>query len=368
MNNRLNIYACSGVGAVRAPKIEDRLVYELEGSNTLENTRAMNMLLSQINYYRSMYQYASVDKADALNKMDLYAVCYWFAKKYRNNKSMLEHIGVNIAIAVADDCFKSSSTELSDHAEKMESLISRIENETGSEEKADPETLKWWREYVVGMDMDAADRKQRVVLKDAIRRGASVSGLDQFGIDEDSDLSKFLNDAGSYFTYYRCLTRNEARRISRQAAYKWDGQKAVYDYCVNAFVGIYGTEESLIRIIDAGIMQTYERGLEQAHDELVSGAAYQTEKVGSLSVTVICAIISAIVAVLTAVIGGIIEYAKKRVEAKYKVPENTDDYILAYDDWEGGYTTTTAGGGSAKSYLLFAGIAAGAYLLFGKKL
>lgn len=364
MSNRLNIYACSGIGATGATKIEDRLIYDLEGSKTLENTKAMNMLLSHINYQRALYLYGEdADKAYILNVMDIYAVCYWFAKKYRDDLNMLDGIGKNIGIAIAHGDFKSDSTELAEHEERVEKLIDRIENESGSEDGADENFMSFWREYVVTGNTEASDEKMQQAWEKAV---SGIGATDKYGINSDSDLSKFLNDAGSYFTYYMCVTRSEARRISKLAAWKWDKQKEVYDYCVNCFVGVYGTEESMVRIIESGIMETYDRSLDKIHDQIVSGEAYEVENVG-LAAAIIAAIISAITAIVLALISGIISYAQAAVKAKYTVPEDTDSAIMSEDDYTGGTTVTTASMGGIKPLLFIGGIATVA-ALFGKKI
>lgn len=342
MNNGLKIYACSGISNENRNSSQ-KLDYQLEGTSTLSNTRAMNIILSIMNEALSKVKYSgSQIGPDTLNQLDLYSTAFYFARLYREQPNYLQDAGYCIQQLQDAGYFTSESTDMKDHENFVSGYIEAVQNLIKFDKviKSDGTFIRWWNEYVMGMNVVGLTKEQQEASRLALKK--AVSGTDRYGIDSDSDLSQYLNNGAEYFLYYDLLSEQEAKSLSPTIYRKWKKQREVYEYCVLSFVGIYGTEETMVRIIESGIRSTFDASLEDIKNALVSGKL--GNKGVGIATEIVCAIITAIVTIITALIGGLLSYAATVNASKYTAPANPDAGIAEAVDWEG----TSAGNGLFK--------------------
>lgn len=326
MNNKLNIYACSGVGDSTASSPLARVQFETEGTNTLRNTRAMNALLVLMNENRAIVMYdgdiTPEQRQSFLDELDIYSVAYYFARLYHGQQNMLEVAGRAIQTVISAGRFKSEDPDIAKHADIVDMLIDVTQDLIDNEDSISVDTagsfLDFWNRVVMPNDVAYLE----------IEQAKAIGDLQAYGIEKDSDLSKFLTQSSEYFLYYTCLTKAEARSISFACGKKWEKQKEIYEYCKKCFVGIYGDEEAMQRIIRTGLYEYFQMSVPRIHDELLYGDG----SIG-LATEAIVAIISAVVSIVLAVISAVVSYAEKVTVAKYTQPENVADGIADVDDF-----------------------------------
>ena len=325
--NKLAIYACSGTG----DQEQMTGTYELCGTNTLSNTQLQNDLLSQMNYWRAYFQYIAVtpeQKQDALMKLDVASVLFQFATVYRDDDSQLTK-----AISVVDDLynkdyFKSESISLESHQEHVDTIISTVESMMDEDDvpSMDAEDVH----YFVGRNKVGISQANQ----SSIRKVASS----QQGW-QDEDFAKYLNDAGSYFIY-TFISDADARYLPIEIQRKRKKQLEVLEYCRHGYVdsGIYGTEESMMRIIRAKIIEQFKKTPEQVAEIIVSGS---TDGVGVITeatiaaITAIAKLITAIAAIITTILTIVLNIVKVVVTAKYQAPANPQSGIADGTDFDG---------------------------------
>ena len=310
MSNKLKIYACSGIG-----ETENRAkTWISEDTNASTNTQAMNAILAIINSLAVDLRYpenmSEKEIATTYNALDLYSVCFYYARLYRNDNDALATAGNCIAKYIADGGFTSRSTRKDWHDQLVDSIIDDIDVMISSGDIAEQsgDFANWWKKVVVSGNVVGLQQDGKV--------GATTKG-------DYGDLNKYFDEAGTYFLwlYFPKEKRNTLPYKIRRKIRK---QQQVYDYCKKVFCkengGIYGSEEDMQRIIRAGIKDDFKgRTPEQVCEDVLGG-----ESIG-LDPVVIAAIISAVVTVVLSLIGLIVNYASAVAVAKYAVPEDPED-------------------------------------------
>lgn len=325
--NKLAIYACSGIGYTTATSPVDLVQFETEDTNTLRNTRAMNALLVRMNENRAIVLYdndiTQEERQNFLDELDIYSVAFYFARLYHGKKDMLEISGRAIQSVISAGRFKSEEPDIEKHADIVDTLIDVVQDLIDNEDSIELETagsfIDYWAKVVMPNDIAFLETEQ----------AKAIGDLQAYGIEKDSDLSKYLTQASEYFLYFICLTRDEAYYVSNACGKKWDKQSEIYDYCKKCFVGIYGDEESMLRIIRTGLYQSFKMSVGRIHDQLL----YGDEAIGITAE--IATIIVALIGVISSVILAVLSYAEKVTVAKYTQPENVQDGIADVSDFDG---------------------------------
>ena len=327
MSNKLKIYICSGVGDTESP-----IQFTTEGTSAASNTQAMNKLLSLINMCAADSQLLTAspeEKQECLRDMDIYSVCFYFARLYRNDRQKLMESGYAIARYIDDGRFNLYSVKLDEHGERVDSIIDGVQQLIDSEKYDQKEGLfiDWWKKEIVDGSVVGLSQSQIDAVEN-IEKKAAISGNDW---RENGDLNKYLNDAGSYFLY-TYLTPEQLKRLPFVFAVKRKKQLEVYEYCKQAFVPIYGTEADLQRVISTGIKNKFKETPEDVCNDIING------KTGiGIATEIIVAIISAVVTILTALIPVILNVCAAIAAEKYTVPEDPSAGIATeadFEDWE----------------------------------
>ena len=342
MSEKLNIYACSGIGIGATNRAKEWIA---EGTTAGGNTQAMNSMLSYVNLLATELRHPDIwtkeEYLDKLNEFDLACVCFYYAKLFRNDTEKLAKAGKCIAEYKRQDGFNSDNNEVEWHEQHVDKIIDDIDTMLLSEDKEiDPEVefVDWWQKEVV---------EKNVVGLSEEKIGATVK-------EDYGDLNKYLYDGGTYFLYLyipekkRALLPYRIRRKIRK-------QQEVYDYCKKCFCpeygGIYGSEADMQRVIRAGIMEDFKE-----KPESVIQAILNKEGIG-IEPVVLAAIISAVASAIIALLGLIINYASAVAVAKYAVPEDPESGMAEGDDFMGVHNTDWS------KWLLIGGV--GLLILFG---
>ena len=319
MSERLNIYACSGIGVGATNRAKEWIA---EGTNAATSTQAMNSMLSYVNLLATELRHPDIwtkeEYLDKLNEFDLACVCFYYSRLFRNDTEKLAKAGKCIAEYKRQDGFNSDNNEVEWHEQHIDKIIDDIDAMLLNEDKEiDPEVefVDWWQKEVV---------EKNVV-------GLSEDGIGATVKEDYGDLNKYLYDGGTYFLYLyipekkRALLPYRIRRKIRK-------QQEVYDYCKKCFCpeygGIYGSEADMQRVIRAGIMEDF-----NMKPENVVGELLQKEGIGDP--VIIAAIITAVTSVIIALLGLIINYASAVAVAKYTVPEDPESGMAEGDDFMG---------------------------------
>lgn len=348
MNKGLAIYACSGVG----DNEEKKLQYYLEGTNTIANTQAQNTLLLYINEQYTALRHLCETEDDrklCLNRMDLYAVCFYFAQLYQSDQQALENVGYILNEFVENGKLSISSTNLEEHDAQVGAIIDLVAAyDKNKVVQRDTTFTKWYSRVVLSRNVVGLTNAQQQRAEQALKQG--VSGADY------GDISKYLNDAGEYFLYLYFSSAQLAKLGSRFRI-KAKKQKEVYDYCKRIFVQLYGSEDDMKRIIRNGIIQRFNATPEEVVECVMNGKG---EGVGELAVTVAVAIVLAVATVVGLAIAGIINAVQAVQVAKYTVPTDTDSGVPSdeLDDWVNSKQTN--------SMVLYAGLGVLALFLLKK--
>lgn len=324
MKKGLAIYACSGVG----DNEEKTLQYYLEGTNTVANTQAQNSLLLCINEQYTALRYLCETEDDrklCLNRMDLYAVCFYFAQLYQNDQEKLEHVGYILNEYMENGKLAIDSTDLAQHDANVGAIIDLVA--AYDQNKAVPRDTtftNWYFRVVASRNVVGLTAEQQKAAEQALKHDA-ISGADY------GDISKYLNDAGEYFLYLY-FTDAELAKLGSRFRIKAKKQKEVYNYCLHIFVQLYGSEEDMKRIIRNGIIQRFNATPEEVVDTIMSGG--DIKGVG-IATEVLCAIVLAVATVVCIAVAGIISAVQAVQVAKYTVPEDTDSGVPEdeINDW-----------------------------------
>ena len=320
MSDRLKIYACSGIGDVERKK--QPIGFYTDNTNTLENTQAVNTLLAKINTCRieaeRLQTLTSAERIDALNEMDVYSVGLAAAQQYAKDAQKLKRAGEAIGAMINAGDFDYDGK---DRQNNLDHLIEKMHDLVNSDKslKADPDFTTWWNKNVINRNKVGTDFAQRMAMHKAIKakKIEGVGAVDESWKD-DEELSKYLCDGGTYFLYL-FFTDAQLRKLpegNRQIfKTKAKGQKQTYDYCKATFVGIYGSEEEMVEIIRAGIIDRFGDTPENVCQDIVDGKR-NIEGVG-LATEIIVAIIGGLFSLLIAFMQKIIDAVVQKNKDKY---------------------------------------------------
>ena len=305
MSNRLKIYACSGIGETNRAK-----AWISEDTNAATNTQGMNAILAIINSLAVDLRYpenlTEKEIIATYNALDLYSVAFYYARLYRDASETLATVGNCIAKYIADGGFNSKSTRKEWHDQLVDSIIDDIDAmvASGDIQEQAGDFAEWWKKTVVDGNVVGLQQDGKI--------GATIK-------EDYGDLNKYLYDGGTYFIwlYFPKEKRNELPYRIRRKIRK---QQEVYDYCKKCFCpeygGIYGSEETMQRIIRNGIKEDFKGST----PEEVCETLLERERVGDW----IAALISALVTLILGILSLVIDYASAVAVAKYAVPEDPE--------------------------------------------
>ena len=356
MANKLKIYACSGIGDTTTEKIT--YDYWLDNINPVFNTQAVNALNVDINLLvaeLNNLDLTNEEKIERLNTIDLYTLCLSYAQDYSDQSDMLKRAGRAIGKVVNSGAFNFNSlnnTERDAHLDELfERVASAIENDDNKSYNAQFE--EWWRKRVMDLNkVGLTAEQQQIKLQPISGIGAAEDALN------DLTIGGYLQNAATYFMYI-FFTDEQLRKLPSLFSSKKKYQMRTYNFCKDVFVRMYGTEEAMLNIIRAGIIQRYGEtpgdicnGISTLKDKYkikISGigsgaaAAGAVFVVGKLTADALIGIITAVLTFLAAVIGAIIKHCTRVKELQStpaEVRASTDEGP-APSDFDGFVTTIT---------------------------
>lgn len=369
MSDKLKIYACSGVGDIRPVQQKKPIGFYTDNTNTLENTQAVNTLLAKINVCRieaeRLQTLTPAERIDALNEMNVYSVGLAAAQQYAKDPDKLQRAGQVIGAMINAGDFAYDGA---DYQSNLDHLIEKMRDMVNSDEKlkSDADFTAWWDKAVMARNKVGTDFAQRMAMHKAIKAKATEGvGVVDESWKDDEELSKYLCDGGTYFLYLYFTDKQLAKLPEGNRAIfrsKARGQKQTYDYCKATFVGIYGSEEEMVDIIRAGIIDRMGDTPENICQDIVDGKR-NIEGIG-LATEIIVALIGLISSVLIAFMNKIIDAISKKNSDKYAAlnQQVIEQSCPNQEDFEGLDVPKTQAAGLSNGVLL-GGAALAALLL-----
>lgn len=374
MANRLKIYACSGIGSTSKNTYD----YWTDNTNTINNTQAVNLLLSRINLLYSSVMYLEMSRAqllECLNAIDLYVVCLDAAEKYANHYTKLEKAGQVIGTMLSQGQFSSGSLDNKERDLHLDELIGWFEDAMGKDGQyvlATDEFLNWWGNDIVALNKIGLSKEDRTIVEDTLHSTPVSVGDADINWESIPDLNKYLSDASEYFLY-TYFTDEQIEKLPRLFKSKRRTQNDIYRYCKKLYTDANGREEAMQNIIRGKIIARYGATPEQVCDDIVNGRK-KNSPVGSLTAAQIITIISTIVVpIVIAIITAICEVIKKKNSDKYAAIDQAalDGGIPSQYDFDDSefYTgnSSTKAGFSLGGNFTYIAIAAIAALIFWKR-
>ena len=380
MADKLKIYACTGLGSNDQRATFEPLAFWTDGSNTIDNTQAVNSLLVKINVCLAELQGIDTtpeQKTDLVNAINFYCVCLYFARIYANDSVQLSRAGKAIAALNDAGAFFDAAATTENSEATIDRYIAEVNNviNAAGEVKisSSDKTLSWWKKDIIGRNKIGLSAEKRSKIKKA------VSGIVEQNSDKtyqdwmsDPDISRILKNASEYFLY-TYFTDSEIKKMPRAFRTKKNRQLEIYDYCKDVFVGLYGTEQDMQDVIYAGIYNYFGVAPRKVCTEIISGKRNADGSVTGAKGVGLVWTVAEIIAIITAVltfIGGIvkalcdrsaqIEVAEHRaldqevIDGGIPEPDEIDELSAKLNKLKG------------SSWISFAIIGAGAWLLLRK--
>lgn len=331
MAGKLKIYACSGIGGT-----EKRFVdYWLDGTNTIENTQAVNTLLVQINALRiDAMRTANLPQDEyinLLNEIDWRCIALDAAKRFYENPERLLYAGKVISAMARDGRFEYTETDEEKRKSHLEELLIIAEQyyiDQPSLQWDDQNWQGWWEKYVMKRNRYGLDHEQQQrAIKQLVKSAEQIKGIGE--VDErwkeNKDLSEYLLHGGTYFLY-TYFTDEQLLKLPDVFTVKRKTQMNIYNYCKGCFVDIYGSEEEMQLIIYQSIKDQFGQTPEWICNKIITDGKLPdgmgevitaTTTAVVWGVTEIIALISAILTFLGTIIVAILQFVSDREKNKY---------------------------------------------------
>ncbi len=322
MSETLKIYACSGIGDATYTQEYN---YWLDNTKTINNTQAVNTLLANINSAAVDVLYLDLPEEKVLDKLqyiDLLCVCLYCAQEYSHDTALLHKAGQVIGSMYAKGKFAFNSFDNSERDANLDKLVKEADSSISgdSEYSAPSDFTEWWHKTIEERNKVGLNANKRKIIEKTLKNAPKQISGDW---TDNADLQKYLFDGANYFIYCY-FTAQELKQLPKVFTTKAAGQLQIYNYCKALFVDVYGSEEEMRKIIEAGIVKKcgdtpreickiITNMPKKAKDYGLNG----TKGVG-LTPEVITAIISAIVTVVVALITSVCDCVKQINADKYQ--------------------------------------------------
>lgn len=360
MADRLKIYACSGIGDTNTNETYN---YWTDNTDTLNNTRAVNSLLIDINnaWMRATCFKGLTDaqRLNYLNSVDLYVVCLKAAQQFSNNPEMLHHAGVVIGAMLQAGLFEFKNLNSEARDNHLDDLLETAQSAYYSNEKyiAYPDWMAWWRENVEDLNEATFSEAEKSKIR------AAIAGIGDTKIPTDP--MQMIREAGTYYlyTYFTQAQINKLPGKNRAIVErKVNYQKQVYNYNLSYCVGICGSSTKVRELCTFNVERQFGKPVSQVIDEMVQNGG-KVSGIGVLTeaavTTIICAIVAGIVQIVVALIGKSAA-ADTTSSGDYQKPTTT---VVRNGQMEDGDIPVNEGSQKAADFIPFIAIGAAALFL-----
>ena len=337
--NNLNIYKVSGIAKVG---YTDKVYYWLAGTNDLENTRAMNYVLSVLNLANTKLSVVTDTntRIELMNRIDLYTLILdGLLMAKQSDIITVQSVGNVISNMIVDNMFNSITDNLTTRTNNLDALIVEFNNRINNiSDNLDTniEFDEWFKLNII--DEDYNDTPQDVI-------DNYISVMDKVGSSSGETLAQKLSDSGPCYLYMFMTDKqinvcnSIIQRRYNQELKNWSWYTRI---CRQAY-----SKETIRNLYENGCTLHYNMTPEDKIDELF---AYN-EQNGGVKIgnpLVITAIISAVVSIVGLLIS--VYYLVKDV---YKLTyEEDDDYKSGVPDqsadgWDFGEAVDAAKAGQS---------------------
>ena len=365
MAGKLKIYACSGIGETGDKRTYD---YWLDNTNTVDNTQAVNTLLSLINMRvaeLTNLQLSQAEQIALLDEIDLYSVSLYYAQQFSGNGAELQKAGTVIGGLLANGLFHYESVDNAERDTHLDQVFGMVADAMAKGTEAQPTSafLNWWQATIIERDKRGLNAVQRGIVNKRLKDAVSGVGEIDPAWQQNKDLAQYLTKGSEYFLYLY-FTDEQLSKLPRKFRKKAALQQKTYDYCKALFVDVYGSEEEMKNIIYTGIVGYFKATPEQVCEKIV-----KTGSIGeaiTLSAAAIVEIILAVIAAVVTIVKAICQCVKDSNVAKYEAvtAEQIDSSVPNEEDFDG--LDIDGLGESSTSYLWIAAAIAGLVLIFKK--
>lgn len=194
--NNLNIYKVSGVAKVG---YNDRVRIWLAGTNDLENTRAVNYVLSELNLLNTKQAYTrdTAKRIEYMNQIDVYTLLLESLFVAKESEAIsVESVGKVISNMVLNNMFDSVTDDIVIRTNNLDALIVDFQNRINSVPvnlETDPEFDAWYKMMIV--DENYNNTSEGVI-------NNYNSYLEKVGASDTSQtIAQKTSDAGPCFLY-----------------------------------------------------------------------------------------------------------------------------------------------------------------------
>lgn len=360
-NNKLNIYACSGIGDVKSYN------YWTDNTNSISNTQAVNTLLVKINTAAvratKLKGISDDERLVYLNQLDLFVICLSAAQEFADNPEMLRRAGAVIGDMLKTGEFQYMSLDNNSRDEHLDMLFERYSSMLSKTDESitdNPKFTEWWQKNVLDRNkVYLSEEQQHQVMQAAVDGiGAAKDGW------QNADIGKYLNNSAKYFLY-TFLTDAQIKQLPGVFKTKRSYQKRIYNYCVASFAGIWGSQKDMDEIISTGIESVFGKTPQEVCEDIVSTPRkYNEYGVGALTeaaVSLINAGINAIVTIVCSILSYAASVNSATSHVTNQIPTNQDVYNGASSKSD--YKDMDIPGGGLMSYIPYIGAAALLYYI-----
>lgn len=369
--NNLNIYKVSGLVKVG---YTGRVNYWTAGTTDMDNTIAMNYVLSELNLLNAELNVTEDKSAqiELMNQMDLYTVILeglFIAKDSQVYE--VQTIGNVISSMVATNTFDCATDNLTTRANNLDAIITQFVNKLNNipdNLQTDADFDIWFAENITADNYNSVPEAVKENYAKVAKVGATVNDI----------TTKTLEAAPAFL--YLFMTDKQLSACNNTIKKRYNQEVKNWQWETRVLRG-YVNDTTLLNQYRSGIIMHYGKTPEKVIDELFA----LNEKQGGGKVGVDPASVSAIISAVVAIVGLLISLVYLIMDI-YKISyEADDDYKEGVPDqnadgWSYGDALsakakgesltgdkkkqTTKAGLSGGNTLMYLGIAAVALLAF----
>ena len=317
MAKTLSIYACSGIGDPEGRTINTSYDYWTDNTDAISNTQSVNTLLARINENAIEVLYLPLqpdEKIVRLNAIDFQSTILYYLNQYEKRPEQLVQLKYAVGKAFDDGLFEYASLSNTDRDLHLDDVIAKVGLYMDDENLPEPSQVfsKWWDTTIASRNKCVFTPKQQADVRNVLNDG-KIGATDYSG---NKELASYLNNAAEYFLY----TYADDKQIAKLPLVfkkKRAIQRQVYTYCKNMYVGIYGSENDMKRVIRSGIIKTLGCTPEKAIESTVITYNQDVSGIGVIAEATLTAIklVLEIVSIIASIMGMVYMVVKSICDA-----------------------------------------------------